>query len=141
MNRNLLFLTLLCACSAHAQTVQKCSGQGGTTAYRSGDCLPGERLVAVRDAAPRSHIQVQTEPPHTQQPHEAHRAKHASNNGVTTRQHRRDIARRSERHLKPTRDPCSAAKQARDDFQRKRSIRITMAQLSRWNHRVYDACK
>lgn len=144
MHRYLLLLILFCACSSHAQTLHKCSGQGGTVAYRDGDCLPGERLVAVRDAVADVRHPQQRPPRPGHAPHATRRATHASKDTGTTREHRRSRRRGARDHArrhKPRKNPCSAAKQARDDFQRKRGIKVTMAQLSRWNHRVYDACK
>ena len=43
--------------------------------------------------------------------------------------------------LPPAVDPCTGEKRSRDDFRRRRGLKVTMAELSRWNHRVYDACK
>lgn len=144
MHRYLLFLVLLCACSSHARTLHKCSGQGGTIAYRDGGCLPSERLVAVRDAAADIHSPQQRPPRPGHEPNAPRRTTRASKDSGTTREYRHDrrrVARNHARRRKAAKDPCSAAKQARDDFQRKRGIKVTMAQLSRWNHRVYDACK
>lgn len=138
MHRYLFCLVLLCACPVHAQTLHKCSGQGGAIAYRDGDCLPGERLVAVRDAAAGIHQPERARPA-------PRRPARPSRGHDTAADYRKDDRRRGTRgHAKPRKsrkDPCKAAKQARDDFQRKRRARMTMEQLSRWSHRVYDACK
>ena len=48
---------------------------------------------------------------------------------------------RSRRVISTGKNPCAITKQARDVYQKRRSIKITMAELSRWNNRVYDACK
>lgn len=140
MHRYLLLLVLSCACSSHAQTLHKCSGQGGTIAYRDGDCRPGERLVAVRDATAGIH----SRPRSGHAPNASRRTARTSKDSGAARDDRNDRRRSTRgraRRRKTQVDPCSAAKQARDDFQRKRGIKVTMAQLSRWNHRVYDACK
>lgn len=135
----LLCLLGICFC-AQSQTLHQCTGQGGgTTAYRSGACLPGEALVAVRemeaDIAPASRD---------------HQPAAASESGppraAQSRHPRRAQAKRKSTHLrskrrKQTVDPCTREKRARDEFQRRRGIKVTMEQLSRWNHRVYDACK
>lgn len=123
-----------CAC-AQAQSLNQCRGQGGTTAYRSGDCLPGERLVAVREIA--------SDPaPATAAPIEAQRASlpKATKSTHPTRRPVRARPVRAKRRKSPV-DPCTREKRARDDFQRRRSIHVTMDELSRWNHRVYEACK
>ena len=134
MLRILLFLALFWACSAHGQTLQKCSGQGDAVAYRSGDCLAGERLVAVREAgsdprSPRPKAQSTSEPPAIA----GQRRQKAARS--------RSTGRSAPGRRKPGANACAKAREARDDFQRRRGIRITMAELSRWNHRVYDACK
>jgi hypothetical protein len=138
----LLLPCLLAACfCAQPQTLHQCSGQGGTTAYRSGACLPGEALVAVRemeaDVAPagaRDGRPVastgRSSPARAAKPRSA-RAAHAGRKSTHARSKRR----------KSTVDPCTREKRARDDFRRRRGIKVTMAELSRWNHRVYDACK
>lgn len=128
---------LLLTGAASAQTLQTCAGQGGTTAYRSGDCLPNERLIAIREAGPDprppSTVQVETGP-----------AKPAL---AITRSHRAPTARRvtnprrASKRRKSAPNTCASARRARDDFQRRRGIKVTMAELSRWNHKVYDACK
>jgi hypothetical protein len=138
----LLLPCLLGACfCAQPQTLHQCSGQGGTTAYRSGACLPGEALVAVRemeaDVAPagaRDGRPVastgRSSPARAARPRSA-RVAHAGRKSTHARSKRR----------KSTVDPCTREKRARDDFRRRRGIKVTMAELSRWNHRVYDACK
>lgn len=137
----LLPFLLLGACfCAQSQTLHQCRGQGGTTAYRGDACRTGERLIAVRemqvDLAPTSiptHEPAGTASkngaPRSAQP--LHARAHAARKSTSARSKRR----------KPVVDPCTREKRARDDFQRRRGIRLTMAQLSRWNHRVYDACK
>jgi len=141
MRKHALLLSLLlgtCFC-AQSQTLHQCTGQGGTTAYRSGACLPGEALVAVRemeaDIAPASRDHQPAAASESGPPRAAH-----------SRHPRRAHAKRKSTHLrskrrKQTVDPCTREKRARDDFQRRRGIKVTMAELSRWNHRVYDACK
>ncbi|MGN7725144.1 hypothetical protein ACTJIL_04885 [Luteimonas sp. 22616] len=136
----LLLLCLLGACfCAQSQTLHQCTGQGGTTAYRSGTCLPGETLVAVREmeadtaSASRDHQPAtasESRPPRATQSQHPRRA-HAKRKSTRLRSKRR----------KQAVDPCTREKRARDDFQRRRGIKVTMEQLSRWNHRVYDACK
>lgn len=125
-----LFVLLPCALApqARAESFHKCSVGDGAVAYRSQACLPGETLVATLEPAPEAHAQ---------QPETSARPS-------STRSAARHVARsRPQRTRRPrtTRDPCASAKKARDDFQRRRGIRITMDELSRWNHRVYDACK
>ncbi|HVI60296.1 MAG TPA: hypothetical protein VM619_15680 [Luteimonas sp.] len=124
---------LLCAC-AQAHALSQCKGQGGATAYREGDCLAGERLVARHEAvadpdSASAGIPVAAGRAATQAP--ATRRTHATRASVRGRPKRR----------KPSVDPCTREKRARDDFQRRRSIHVTMDELSRWNHRVYEACK
>lgn len=136
-----LFLLLAACFCAQSQTLHQCSGRGGTTAYRSGACLAGEQLVALReieveaasgptsrDATPAITSHVKS--PRAMQPRHSSRA-HARRQSSHPRSKRRRSAV----------DPCTRAKRARDDFQRRRGIKVTMAELSRWNHRVYDACK
>jgi hypothetical protein len=130
----LLLLFTACAC-AHAQSLNQCRGQGGATAYRGGACLPGERLVAVRDGVPDPAPVPMSAA-----------AGHASKKAPSTRPAKRvrayrGIAAARPKHRKSTIDPCTREKGARDDFQRRRGIHVTMDELSRWNHRVYDACK
>ena len=137
-----LLLLMLGACfCAQSQTVHQCSGQGGSTAYRSGACLAGERLVDVREmeveattpAAPGAGPAVAAGENESSRASRPRHARHAR----STRNSRHAGSKRR----KATVDPCTREKRARDDFQRKRGIKVTMEQLSRWNHRVYDACK
>lgn len=138
MKWTLLFLAFLYALSSQAQTLQKCSSKNGVTAYRSGSCMPGEKLVAVREGAPdlRHLEQLQSQAQAPREP-KARGSAHAK------RQFGKDrhLSATGPRRKKARKDPCASTKQARDDFQQRRGIRITMAELSRWNHRVYDACK
>ena len=141
MKGTILLLALLCAASSQAQTLQKCSGKGGTTAYRSGSCLSGERLVEVRDNLPDVHALplVPEQALHNSGPEKAKRT--AKNAGNHSHASRRVPTTRSRRATSTSKNPCASTKQARDDFQKRRGIKITMAELSRWNNRVYDACK
>ena len=138
MKWTLLLLAFLYAFSSQAQTLQKCSGKNGVTAYRSGSCMPGEKLVAVRDGTPDTRhvgqLQSQARAPRE---HQARGSAHAKRQSGKV--HR--LSTTGPRRKKARKDPCASAKQARDDFQQRRGIKITMAELSRWNHRVYDACK
>jgi hypothetical protein len=124
---------LLCVC-AQAHALSQCKGQGGATAYREGDCLAGEHLVARHEAVPDPD------------PAPA-RAPVATGRAITQAPpaRRADVYRASARgrpkRRRPSVDPCTREKRARDDFQRRRSIHVTMDELSRWNHRVYEACK
>jgi hypothetical protein len=135
-----LLLLLLGACfCADSQTLHQCSGRSGTTAYRSGACLAGERLVAVRD------IEVEIAPDPVSQDAPVRVGSHGRSRRATQpgRVRPARATRRSSRSSrnKSTVDPCTREKRARDGFQRRRGIKVTMAELSRWNHRVYDACK
>ena len=124
---------------AGSASVHKCSGDGGATAYRSEDCRAGESLVATIEPAPEIHAPVRTGPSAT-----ADRSAAAGSRLRSSRAGHRTATRsvsRSRKPRRPRKNPCQGAKQARDDFQRRRGIHITMAELSRWNHRVYDACK
>lgn len=127
---------LLCTCtSLQAGALNQCRGQAGTTAYRSGDCLPGERLVAVREIAPDPMPATAAgEAPRASPPRAAKRA-HATRRGPARA---RAVG---PKRRKPVIDPCTREQRARDAFQRRRGIHVTMDELSRWNHRVYDACK
>ena len=141
MKGTILLLALLCAASSQAQTLQKCSGKGGTTAYRSGNCLPGERLVEARDNPPDVHAlpSVPEQPSHGS---DLGNAKRPSRNGGNHSHASRGVRTTRSRHVTPPREnPCATTKQARDDYQKRRGIKITMVELSRWNNRVYDACK
>jgi len=125
---------------AGSEDIHKCvRDDGGTTAYRSHPCGAGESLVATIEPAPEVQAPVRTSRPATTAPRASTGSPFRSNRSS----HR--FATSSEVHgRKPRRqrkNPCRSAKQARDDFQRRRGIRITMDELSRWNHRVYDACK
>ena len=123
---------LLCAC-AQAYALNQCKGQGGATAYREGDCLVGERLVARHDAVP------DPEPVAARAAVTIGRA--ATQAPPARRAHMpRGAVRGHSKRRKPSVDPCTREKRARDDFQRRRSIDVTMDELSRWNHRVYEAC-
>lgn len=139
---SLLPLLLLGACfCAQSQTLHRCSGQGGTTAYRSSACLPGERLIAVREMEAE-----RAPPPPTQDAEPAAAGKGGPPRVARPRPAGRAyMARRSThahtRSRRSTVDPCSREKRARDEFQRRRGIKVTMAELSRWSHRIYDACK
>lgn len=128
-----LLLLAACAC-AHAQSLNQCLGQGGTTAYRGGACLPGERLIAVRDGVPDPVVAPAAAASRTI-------AKATRARPVKRVRASRRIARARPKRRRSTVDPCTKEKRARDDFQRRRSIHVTMAELSRWNHRVYEACK
>jgi len=141
MKGTLLLLALLCAASSQAQTLQKCSGKGGTTAYRSGECLSGELLVAVRDNPPDVHALPRgpEQAPHGPEPGKEKRT--SRNAGNHSHASRRVLTTRPKRATSASKNPCASTKQARDDYQQKRGIKITMAELSRWNNRVYDACK
>jgi hypothetical protein len=129
---------LLCALAlqAHAGSFSKCSDEAGVVAYRSRACLPGETLVATLDPVPETRA-----PGHEDGPRSARRSTPARK---TVRHGRTRATRsrpRSTRKPRANRNPCASAKKARDDFQRRRGIKVTMDELSRWNHRVYDACK
>jgi hypothetical protein len=140
MKWTVLLLAFLHPCSLHAQTLHECIGKSGVAAYRSGECLPGERLVAVRPAAPevpalgQPRVAAEREAPGRRieaSRRKADGARHGSRRASATSSRRRNA----------TRDPCASAKLARDAFQDRRGIKVTMAELSRWNHRVYDACR
>lgn len=127
---------LLCALAlqAHAESFHKCTGGDGAVAYRSQACRPGETLVATLDPvpearAPQPQRQTSASPPSTRSAVRGGRSRAARSRS------------RSARKPRAARNPCASAKKARDDFQRRRGIRVTMDELSRWNHRVYDACK
>lgn len=137
----LLLLALLCAASSQAQTLQKCSGKGGTTAYRSDNCLPGERLVAVRDNPPDVDASPQAPEEGLHGPKLEKTKRTSRRAGYDSQAFRRVPTTRSRRSNSTSENPCASTKQARDDYQKRRGIKITMAELSRWNNRVYDACK
>jgi hypothetical protein len=132
---------LLCACAcAQAHALNQCRGQGGASAYREGDCLPGEHFVARHDAVP------DPDPPADARQASSRAAALPSTTRRTqrafpTRRSARGTARAHPKPRKASIDPCIREQRARDDFQRRRSIHVTMAELSRWNHRVYEACK
>lgn len=136
----LLAASLLCALAlqAHAASFSKCRDDGGVVAYRSHACLAGEMLVATLDPEPEartSQREGESARPDTARP---------TSKRSSVRHGRSRVARsrsRSTRKPRASRDPCASAKKARDDFQRRRGIKVTMDELSRWNHRVYDACK
>ncbi|GAA3918538.1 hypothetical protein [Luteimonas lutimaris] len=138
---SLLFASLLlCTCAPHARAegFHKCGGEGGAVAYRSQTCLPGETLLATLEPEPEFSAQRNDAERNSTAP--APRPKPARN---ADRRERSHATQRLQGSRKPRakKNPCAAAKLARDDFQRRRGIRITMVELSRWNHRVYDACK
>ncbi len=140
-----LFVLLLFAWPTQAQTVHKCSGKGGVMAYRSGDCLPGETLVAVRDAAPDLRIQP---PSLASQDSPASHSRRANSTATAADPRHRTrrvsaIVSRAAPHRRraPTKDPCASMKLKRDADQQRRRSTITMADLSRWSNRVHDACK
>lgn len=126
-----LLLALACALPLHAEDFRKCRGEGGATAYRSKGCLSGETLVAVLEPVadpPQAQRRVAVESPPRQ-----------SRAGRKSKRQTSRNARNGKRSSR--KNPCRSAKQARDDFRRRRGIKITMDELSRWSHRVYDACK
>ena len=128
---------LLCALAqqAHAESFHKCSGEGGAVAYRSQACLPGEQLVATLEPEPETRApQRKNEAAAAAAPSRAKRSPSTRNRVARPRS-------RGSRKSRASRNPCASAKKARDDFQRRRGIKVTMDELSRWNHRVYDACK
>lgn len=136
----LLAAPLLCALAlqAHAENFSKCRDEGGVVAYRSHACLAGETLVATLDPEPETRA--------PQREGESARSKtaRATSKRSTVRPGRSRVASsrsRSTRKPRTSRNPCASAKKARDDFQRRRGIKVTMDELSRWSHRVYDACK
>lgn len=137
-------IALLCSCiglsQARADSFSKCSGEGGTIAYRSQTCLTGETLVATLDPVPQARPSRAIADP----PHAVHRNRPSAHTRRAGHQRRASSQTRPQQHPRKPRRPsnaCAKARQARDDFQRRRGIHITMAQLSRWNHRVYDTCK
>jgi hypothetical protein len=135
-----LLFVLACAFPLHAEDFQKCRGEGGTTAYRSKGCLSGETLVAVLEPVadpPQAQRRVAAESPSSQS-RTAQRSKRSRSNRAYA-SHSSDKSR--SKRSRSRKDPCRSAKKARDDFQRRRGIKITMDELSRWSHRVYDACK
>ncbi len=126
-----LLFALACTLPLHAEDFQKCLGEGGATAYRSKGCLSGETLVAV--------LEPVADPPQAQRRVDAESQPRQSR---TARKSKRQTSRKARNGKRSSRkDPCRSAKQARDDFRRRRGIKITMDELSRWSHRVYDACK
>ena len=132
-----LLFALSSALPLHAEDFQKCQGEGGAIAYRGKGCLGGETLLAVIEPAadPPSIQRRAVEEPPSRQSRTARTTKHSQSSRAPAKKARRGRTRRSRK------DPCTSAKQARDDFQRRRGIHVTMSELSRWNHRVYDACK
>ena len=135
----ILCAALACTWSAHAgESIHKCSSGNGTSAYRSQSCRSGETLVAVIEPAPGVVSAGLFPVPLAHRPVSA-AARHAEK--ATVRRIRGGSRRHASRPRHSRKDPCKSAKQARDDYQRRRGIRITMDDLSRWNHRVYDACK
>ncbi len=134
---------LLCTFALHARAehFNKCSGAGGVVAYRSHACLPGERLLAILDPVPEVTAQRNDGQPAHRKP--ARRPKPGRSVDRRDSNHRAAwfLPGTRKRKSRATRNPCVATKKARDDFQRRRGIRITMNELSRWNQRVYDACK
>ena len=134
MKWTVLLPALLCVASpSGAQALQKCRSHDGVTAYRSGSCVAGEVLVATRDFAPDPRNAGQPPTPPTDAARERASTKRPSASARTRGRGRRGAGTRK--------DPCTSAKVARNEFQQRRGLRITMADLSRWNHRVYDACK
>ena len=134
----LLLFALACVLPLHAEDFQKCRGEGGATAYRSKGCLSGETLLAV--------LEPVADPPQAQRRAAAESSPRQSRTARKSKRGKSSRARASARNSKPRgkrsrKNPCESAKKARDDFQRRRGIHITMSGLSRWNHRVYDACK
>lgn len=133
-----LLFALACVPSLHAEDFHKCLGEGGATAYRSKGCLSGETLVAVLEPVadpPQARRRAAGESP-------PHQSRTTRKSGRSQPNRGRPGARNSNPRSKRSRkNPCKSAKKARDDFQRRRGIKITMDDLSRWNHRVYDACK
>lgn len=137
-----LYAVLFAAWPLHAgsEGIHKCVRDGGgATAYRSHPCGAGESLVAMIEPAPELQARHRTSPPATvARPVSTKSRSHSNRTG------RRFASESKVRRSKPRRsrkDPCRSAKQGRDEFQRRRGIHITMDELSRWNHRVYDACK
>lgn len=140
----LFAFVLLCACALHARaddSIHKCSRGGGAVAYRSQACLPGERRLAT--LAPVPEVVARHDDAGQNRPAPRAHATPARNTGrrADRREHQAAQHPQGRRKPRPKKNPCVAARQGRDDFQRRRGIRITMAELSRWNHRVYDACK
>lgn len=134
-----LLIALACALPLHAQEFQKCRGEGGATAYRSKGCLSGETLVAVLEpVAEPVPLQRSVD---GEAPARATQSMRNSGRAQARRTGARGGKPRRTRVARSRGNPCRRAKQARDDFQRRRGIKVTMNDLSRWNHRVYDACK
>src|SRR5690606_23773539 len=133
-----LLFALACALPLHAEDFQKCRSEGGATAYRSKGCLSCETLVAILEPVvdppqARRRVAVESPPRQARTAQKSKRSKSSRGRAST-----RNSKPRSKRSRK---NPCKSAKKARDDFQRRRGIKVTMDDLSRWNHRVYDACK
>lgn len=129
-------LALAFALPLHAGDFQKCRGEGGATAYRADGCLAGETLVAVLEPVadpPQAQrpVAMASEPSHSRTPTSKRSKASRSHTGKS----------RGKRSRGSRKNPCRSAKQARDDFRRRRGLKITMDELSRWSHRVYDACK
>ena len=132
-----LLFALACALPLHAGDFRKCRGEGGATAYRSKGCLSGETVVAIlKPVADPPQAQRIADRSPTRQPRSTRESRHGQS--YRSRAGGRNGKPRGKRGRT---NPCKSAKKARDDFQRRRGIKITMDDLSRWNHRVYDACK
>src|SRR3546814_2466926 len=116
-----LLFALACVLPLHAEDFQKCRSEGGATAYRGKGCLAGETLLAViepiADPPPVQRSALEDPPPRRS------RTAHATKRSQPSRAHAKKSRRGRTRRAR--KDPSTSAKQARDDFQRRRSLHVS----------------
>jgi hypothetical protein len=121
-----------------AQTLQKCVGKGGAVAFRSGECLPNERLAGLRDGSSDRRLPEEWQALQQRQAKERAGSQYLSHLAGTDAG-RYSYSESSTRNPKAAR--CEAAKSQRDRAIRQLAGRATLDTHSYWNRVVYDACK
>lgn len=124
-----LMAGLAFSAQAATVTVHKCRTVVGNVLYQSTPCPPGERTLAVWDAAPDPPTPAASrsraaEPQRRSPQRRSARARYRS--------HAVDMA---------SADGCAAAKARRDEIERRVGLARTYELLSALNREVFDACK
>jgi len=124
---------------AAAQTLQKCVGEGGAVAFRSGPCLPAETLAARRDGGSDRRTPEEWRQLRERQQRDEDGSRYLSRIAGTDGLRQPVGPGRSQRNPKVVR--CEAARAQRDSAIKRLGGRAAASVHSYWNNRVYDACK
>jgi hypothetical protein len=136
-----LLAAMLFASPAAAQTLQKCIGKGGATAYRSGPCEAGERLQGVRDGSSDRRTPEEWRALRQRQAQQTAAAKAMSRMAGTDRTYIYTPGVGGPTQSESRDRRCESSKQTRDAEIKRLGRYATMEVRSRWNQYVYDRCK